>query len=220
MSAPTENQGELSAAQKLLQKHAEVPHTVTVEDVPDVDLPTHASAEASSSTAEAAPAPKVPKPSQPTKSSLDTQSHELFPELGAPKGKSANVAPIWGAKNANGKASSAASTGVSRSSTPASGAGTPGNATPSMFIPGRNVETVTLDPQYIMPRNQLKRPIPDIIKDINRKSRATISMATSSNGRFRFDASGPQDVAQQALKDLVAQIGLRVCSFLSQWIRT
>ncbi|KAF4971565.1 hypothetical protein FZEAL_9810, partial [Fusarium zealandicum] len=200
--APT---GELSAAQKLMQKHAEAPHPVTVEDAPDEDLPVHAPAEASSS-ADAPSAKPAPKQAAP-KTALDTQSHELFPELGAPKGKSANVAPIWGAKNANGKANGAASNGVSRSSTPASGAATPNK--PSMFIPGRNVETVTLDAQYILPRGQLKRPIPDIIKDINRKSRATISMATSSNGRFKFDATGPQDVAQQALKDLVAQIGTR-----------
>ncbi|KAM0348938.1 hypothetical protein ACHAPU_003872 [Fusarium lateritium] len=191
---------ELSAAQKLMQKHAEAPHHVIVEDVPDEDLPIRAPAEASSSAE--APAPKV-APKKPASKALDTQSHELFPELGAPKGKAANVAPIWGAKTANG----AASNGGSRSSTPVSGAATPNK--PSMFIPGRNVETVTLDPQYILPRGQLKRPITDIIKDINRKSRATVSMATSTNGRYKFDATGPQDVAQQALKDLVAQIGTR-----------
>ncbi|KAF5009408.1 hypothetical protein FDECE_4375 [Fusarium decemcellulare] len=196
---------ELSAAQKLMQKHAEAPHRVTVEDAPDEDLPVPVTAEASSSTVEA-PAKAASKKPAPT-TALDTQSHELFPELGAPKGKSANVAPIWGAKNANGKTNGGASNGASRSSTPVSGAATPNK--PSMFIPGRNVETVTLDPQYILPRGQLKRPIPDIIKDINRKSRATISMATSSNGRFKFDATGPQDIAQQALKDLVAQIGTR-----------
>ncbi|PHH91241.1 hypothetical protein CDD83_1200 [Cordyceps sp. RAO-2017] len=151
------------------------------------------------------------KGGQGPKAPLDTQSHELFPELGAPKGKSANVAPIWGAKsNVNGASNGAASNGVSRSSTPASGATTPPkSATPSMFIPGRNVESVTLEPQFIMPRGQLKRPIPDIMKDINRKSRANITMATASNGRLRFDATGPQDVAQQALKDLIQQIGTR-----------
>ncbi|KAF5024306.1 hypothetical protein F66182_3636 [Fusarium sp. NRRL 66182] len=195
---------ELSAAQKLMQKHAEAPHHVTVEDAPDEDLPSRAPAEASSSAE--APAPKVAT-KQPAAKTLDTQSHELFPELGAPKGKAANVAPIWGAKSANGKANGAPSNGGSRSSTPVSGAATPNK--PAMFIPGRNVETVTLDPQYILPRGQLKRPIPDIIKDINRRSRATLSMATSSNGRYKFDATGPQDVAQQALKDLVAQIGTR-----------
>jgi hypothetical protein len=194
---------ELSAAQKLMQKHAQAPHPVIVEDVPDEDLPIRAPAEASSSAEAPAPAPKAAS-KQPTSKALDTQSHELFPELGAPKGKAANVAPIWGAKTANG----AASNGGSRASTPVSGAATPNK--PSMFIPGRNVETVTLDPQYILPRGQLKRPIPDIIKDINRKSRATVSMATSTNGRYKFDATGPQDVAQQALKDLIAQIGTRV----------
>ncbi|KAM0426778.1 hypothetical protein ACHAPT_008094 [Fusarium lateritium] len=197
-----ETVSELSAAQKLMQKHAEAPHHVTVEDAPDEDLPVHVPTEASSS-AEVA----IPKPTKLAAATLDTQSHELFPELGAPKGKSANVAPIWGAKSANGKTNGGASNGGSRSSTPVSGAATPNK--PSMFIPGRNVETVTLDPQYILPRGQLRRPITDIIKDINRKSRATISMATSANGRYKFDAAGPQDVAQQALKDLVAQIGTR-----------
>jgi ferric-dicitrate binding protein FerR (iron transport regulator) len=80
-----------------------------------------------------------------------------------------------------------------------------------MVIPGRNVESVTLEPQFIIPRNQLKRPLADTIKDINRKSRANITMATSANGRLKFDATGPQDIAQQALKDLVQQIGTRVC---------
>uniref|UniRef100_A0A8H7TPT7 K Homology domain-containing protein n=1 Tax=Bionectria ochroleuca TaxID=29856 RepID=A0A8H7TPT7_BIOOC len=78
-----------------------------------------------------------------------------------------------------------------------------------MFIPGRNVESITLEPQDVMPRGQLRRPIADIIKDINRKSRANISMGGASNGRLKFDATGPQDVAQQALKDLVSQIGTR-----------
>jgi hypothetical protein len=204
--------GELSAAQQLLQKHAEVPHHVTVEDAPDEDLPPKPTNEASGSWAAPASAKAAGKQKQTASNPIDTQSHELFPELGAPKGKSANVAPIWGAKNnTNGKSNGNASNGVSGSSTPASGAATPSQGSvPSMFIPGRNVETVTIEPQHIMPRNQLKRPIPDIIKDLNRKSRANVTMSTSSNGRYKFDATGPQDVAQQALKDLVQQIGLRV----------
>ena len=204
-TAPAQG-SEVSVAQQLLQKHAE-PHAATVEEVVDEDLPSHSAAPESSAAAgkqKESSAPKAP---------LDTKSHELFPELGAPNGKSANVAPIWGAKsNAGRKANDAASNGVSRSSTPTSGAATPAQSTaPSMFIPGRNVESVTLEPQFITPRSQLKRPIPDIIKDINRKSRANITMTTSSNGKLKFDATGPQEVAQQALKDLVQQIGTRVC---------
>ena len=207
--------GDLSAAQKLMQKHTE-PHTVTVEDVPDEELPAKATNDASGSWAAPMSSKSAGKQKEgaPSKAGLDTQSHELFPELGAPKGKSANVAPIWGAKN--GKANGAGSNGASRSSTPVSGAATPAGGKPAMFIPGRNVETVTLEPQYIMPRAQLRRPIPDIIKDINRKSRANISMVTAANGHLRFDATGPQEVAQQALKDLVMQIGTRVSFLISE----
>lgn len=207
------NGTELSAAQQLLQKHIE-PHAVTVEEAPDEDLPAKPINDASGSwaapisTKAAGKQKEAPIP----KSGLDTQSHELFPELGGPKGKSANVTPIWGAKsNANGKANGATSNGVSQSSTPTSGVATPAKAAaPSVFIPGRNVESVTLEPQFILPRGQLKRPIADTIKDINRKSRANITMATSSNGRLKFDATGPQENAQQALKDLIQQIGTRV----------
>lgn len=184
--------GESSVAQKLLEQHAE-DHHATVEDAEDEDLPRSLKA---------------------TKPPLDTQSHELFPELGASKGKStANVAPVWGAKsNTNGKTNGVGSNAASRSSTPSQAANSAPSVAPFMSIPGRNVESVTLEPQYITPPHQLRRPIPDIIKDINRKSRATITMNTASNGRRKFDATGPQDVAQQALKDLVSQIGTRVRS--------
>ncbi|EFX01085.1 RNA-binding effector protein [Grosmannia clavigera kw1407] len=231
---------EASAAQRLLQKHQ-----VTVEEVPDEDdlkhdaaVSTLAATEADGSAAKPAaadgPVPSwAPTPS--TKAAgkqkeaepvampkLDTQSHELFPELGAPKKAAVNVAPIWSAKNgavANGNGTATgASNGSARSSMPSTRAGTPANANgagspngpPSLSIPGRNVTTVFLDDSQILPRGALKRPIPDIIKDINRKSRANVTMAPPSGGRRRFDATGPPDVAQQALKDLIQQIGAKV----------
>ncbi|KAL2755595.1 hypothetical protein ACRALDRAFT_1051058 [Sodiomyces alcalophilus JCM 7366] len=205
------NGPELSAAQRLLQTHAESPRHVTVEEVPDEDLPitgSHGGSSQTPSSGQNVPAKVVEKPKEdqaPTRA-LDTQSHELFPELGASKPRgSGNVAPIWGAKSSP----SAPANGISRSSTPSSGVTTPRGGVPSMVIPGRNVETVVLDPQYVMPRSELRRPIPDIIKDINRKSRANITMSTAGNGRLKFDATGQQDVAQQALKDLVEQIGTK-----------
>jgi hypothetical protein len=79
-----------------------------------------------------------------------------------------------------------------------------------LTLPGRNVESVTIEPHHIMPKKDLRRPIPDVIKDINRKSRASITMSSAANGRLKFDATGPQDVAQQALKELVRQIGTKV----------
>jgi hypothetical protein len=199
-SAGVANAGEESVAQRLQQHH------VTVEDVPDADLPVHPVEDASASGS----SPAVKTAGKPKQTALDTQSHELFPELGAAKGKSPSVAPIWGAKsNANG-----GSNGISRSSTPASGTSTPAAqaATPAMVIPGRRVETYTLAPQHVRPRAELRRPIPDILKDINRKSRANITMTQSPNGHLKFTATGPQEVAQQALKDLVAQIGTKVCA--------
>ncbi|EGX90950.1 RNA binding effector protein Scp160, putative [Cordyceps militaris CM01] len=204
------NSGELSAAQKLLQKHAQhIPHAVTIEDVPDADLPKPVN-DASGSWA--APITSTAAGKQKEKqSSLDTQSHELFPELGAPKGKAANVAPIWSAKNGAPKQNG--TNGTPPSPPPPVSATGPTSAgqvpPPVMSIPGRKVESVTLEPQFIMERSKLKRPIPEILRDLNRKSRANITMSSISNGRIKFDATGPQDVAQQALKDLVTHIGRR-----------
>ncbi|PHH80063.1 hypothetical protein CDD82_1995 [Ophiocordyceps australis] len=206
------NGNEESAAQKLLHKHAEKPRPVSVEDVPDEGFPIKPATAGPSATAPTNTVTAGPKKNVSREASrIDTSSHELFPELGAAvKGKSANVAPVWGAKNAkiNGKPNGTPPTSVSRSSTPASGTATPSRGgIPSISIPGRNSETYTLEPQFILPRAQLKRPITDVLKDINRKSRANITMSSAPNGRLRFDATGPQDLAQQAIKDVIEQIG-------------
>ncbi|KAK3384524.1 hypothetical protein B0T24DRAFT_89581 [Lasiosphaeria ovina] len=214
---------EPSAASQLLQQHnAAGSHHVFVEEVEDEELrkPVTSAApsevEAKPSWVEPMSAKAAGKQKAQAPSGLDTQSHELFPELGGPKSKAnAGVAPIWSAKNnANGKANGASPVnGTPRSSTPASGITTPTGPAlqgpPTLNIPGRNIETLFLEPQHVLPRNQLKRPLPDIIKDLNRKSRANVNMSTTGNGRLRFEATGPQDVAQQALKDLVYQIGTK-----------
>ncbi|KAK3941678.1 vigilin 1 [Diplogelasinospora grovesii] len=216
---------ELSAASQLLQQHTTAnSHHVMVEDAEDEDLPRPAASGDASGTdakpswvepmsAKAAGKQKAPEPSS---TGLDTQSHELFPELGRPKSKaSTGVAPVWSAKShVNGKTNGAGSAnGTPRTSTPASGVTTPTGpgvtGPPSLVIPGRNVETIYLEPHHVLPRNQLRRPLPDIIKDLNRKSRANVNMATMGNGKLKFEATGPQDIAQQALKDLVQQIGTK-----------
>ncbi|KAK8046612.1 hypothetical protein PG996_014676 [Apiospora saccharicola] len=133
---------------------------------------------------------------------------EDAPDEDLPSGKApVNIAPIWSAKGGISNGSTPAN-GTPRASTPASGVATPVNV-PNMSIPGRHVETVTIEPQFILPRGQLKRPIPDVVKDINRKSRAVLTTSNISNGRLRIDATGPQDKAQQAIRDLVQQIGTR-----------
>jgi hypothetical protein len=190
---------ELSAAERMAREHA-VTHQAYIEPE-DADSPAPA-AEPSSSRGPTVADKVAGKQANPK--ALDTESHELFPELGSSKGKSAaSAVPTWGART-NGKG---ASNGAS------AGAPSPAIAsvaTPAMTLPGRNVETITIDPQHILPRQKLRRPIPDIIKDINKRSRAKITMSSAANGRYKFEAAGPQDVAQQALKDLVSQIGNKV----------
>lgn len=212
-----ESSSSSTLAAELKAKHAEAAHHVEVEEVPDEDLVSH-HADADSSSAEAKPSPK---PAAKQEKPLDTRSHELFPELGgSSKGKTAaGVVPIWSAKSTtNGKTngSTPASNGTPRTSAPASGVSTPTgngpNGPPSLSIPGRNVETLYLEPQHMLPRTQMKRPLPDILKDLNRRSRAQVSMSTQGNGKLKFEAAGPQDIAAQALKELVQQIGTKVCN--------
>ncbi|KAL5614849.1 hypothetical protein BROUX41_004931 [Berkeleyomyces rouxiae] len=131
-------------------------------------------------------------------STIDLGDSEAFPELGPSKGKTI-ATPTWGS-GPNDSASAPAA---------ASDAAPVRTSVPAVTIPGRNVEQVTVHPQDILPRDKLRRPIPDVIKDINRKSRAIISMFPLPGGKIRFEATGPQDVAQQALKDLVQQIGTK-----------
>jgi hypothetical protein len=205
-----ESSSSSTLAAELKAKHAEAAHKVEIEEVPDEDIVSH-HAEGD----EAKPEKQKAQGAKP----LDTQSHDLFPELGGQsKGKTAaGVVPVWSAKStANGKTNGAAATnGTPRTSAPASGASTPtgtGQQGPrSLTIPGRNVETLYLEPQHMMPRNQMKRPLPDIIKDLNRRSRAQVTMSTQGNGKLKFEAAGPQDIAAQALKELVQQIGTKVC---------
>ncbi|KAI1388026.1 putative RNA binding effector protein Scp160 [Hypoxylon trugodes] len=210
------NNVENSAAARLLQKHAENPLHVTVEDVPDEELKSSPTADTpeKSSWAQTPSAKAAGKQPAQDSGRLDTQSHEAFPELGVPKTTAAsksNISPIWGGARANGKAngSSWSANGTPRTSTPASGVSTPTGVPPPVSIPGRNVETLLLESRYVLPRNQLKRPIQDIVKDINRKSRAVISLAPAPSGHLKFEATGPQDKAQQALRELVQQIGIK-----------
>ncbi|KAI1100931.1 putative RNA binding effector protein Scp160 [Jackrogersella minutella] len=208
------NTAEGSAAARLLQKHVENPlHHVTVEDVPDEELksPSASDNPEKSSWGQTPSAKAAGK--QPLKESgpLDTQSHEAFPELGVPKttASKSNISPIWGGANGKANGTSWSTNGTPGNSTPPSGVSTPTGVPPPVSIPGRNVETFLLESRHVLPRTQLKRPLQDILKDINRKSRAVISLAPAPSGYFKFEATGPQDKAQQALRDLVQQIGIK-----------
>ena len=232
------NSTELSAAQKLLQRHA-APN-VTVEDVPDEADSKHPVPPLSSSILESnddAPAPgwvppmstkaagkrkeEIPRESKPL---LDTQSEELFPGLGAaPKPRQPTpITPTWGAKSsAPGASATNGTNGFSTNgtSTPPSGINTPTSAVNKaaprggprkIEIPGQVQERIFLEKNQMLPRPQLKKPLPDILKDINRKSKkVNVTLSAGENGTT-FYATGPSESAVQALRDVVAQVGAKV----------
>ena len=162
---------------------------------------------------------------------LNTQSEESFPALGSgPRAPMSASAPsAWGAKkpssihhgpngvNGNAKMPSLTS---SRASTPTSGVLTPvssnapvtqssrGLAFPhQMPMPGKHSERIQFAPSQILPRNQLKKPLQDTLRDMNKRSKAKIEMRTGANGTIIFEGRGPVDATRQALKDLAKEVG-------------
>lgn len=129
-------------------------------------------------------------------------------------------------QDAHGKARSS-SNQSSPASTSASGILTP-DSTPSssappthphslrsqlpqaMSIPGRYNERITLFPPEIKSRSQLKKPVPDILRDINRRSKANVQMSSGAGGAVHFDAKGPVDAVRQALKEVAKELGSKV----------
>ncbi len=115
------------------------------------------------------------------------------------------------------RASTPASSGVA---TPNSSAATANGPTPSQLqrglgpqsvsIPGRHTERITLLPREMKPRTQLKKPVPDVLREINRRSKAHVQMAPGTSGAVHFDARGPVDAVRQALKEVAKELGSKV----------
>ncbi|KAM0723580.1 hypothetical protein Q7P37_000567 [Cladosporium fusiforme] len=220
-----------SAAERLMQQHAaEEAHKATVEEVPDEDAP-HPMPSAAPSLPISAdpsrahtPAPDATMSSkaagkQPARENkLDTQSEELFPALGGPKAAAPAAQSLWSRKPAAvGKAPNGASNGLnvpvasnasSRASTPLSGIQTPGSARgqPQMSLPGRQSEQIVLDPSMIKRRDQLKKPVSEVLRDINKRSKAKVEMKSGPGGVLIFEGTGPTDAVRIALKDAASQI--------------
>ncbi|KAI9796434.1 MAG: hypothetical protein M1835_004099 [Candelina submexicana] len=148
----------------------------------------------------------------------------------------APVAAAWGARNnasagqpapnglTNGHASGApmSSNTSSRASTPASGMLTPSSNPASMVnkpsgarashpqvmsIPGKYTEHVQFAPSQLIPRNQLKKPVHDVLRDINKRSKANVEMKPGPGGVIFFEGKGPVDAVRQALKEVASQLG-------------
>ena len=226
MAAEASTNGDTQTpAQKLEARLAqEEPHRPTVEDVPDEEDLAHAAPAADLS--EKAAGKQKAQDDEPTKKSsanppLNIASEEMFPGLGAPKAHTpAAVSSAWGRKpasvSANGVNGSAASNGTSRASTPASGIATPttpsvrGPGPQTMMLPGRDVESISLAPSQMIPRQQQKRPMADVIRDINRRSKAKVEMKPGNMGNIVFQGTGPVDAVRSALRDVARELGSKV----------
>ncbi|KAK3691775.1 hypothetical protein LTR37_018433 [Vermiconidia calcicola] len=166
------------------------------------------------------------QPAAPSKPAIDTQSEDAFPALGGPKSQPAAAAPTpWSRKPAAvGKAANGMSNGMangntapsnksSRASTPLSGIVTPSSTapsqrgpTPQMNLPGRYSEQIQLHPSMMTPRNQLKKPVNDILRDVNKRSKANVEMKAGPGGVVVFEGTGPVDAVRVALKEVATQL--------------
>lgn len=171
----------------------------------------------------------------PPTANLDTKSEDAFPALGGGP-KPQNTAPVamaWGARKPLGTANAVpngingqgpmSSTISSRASTLASGKFTPASANPStasqargqsvpqyMPIPGRHSERIQFAPSQLLPRKDLKRPLQDVLRSINKSSKAKVEMKSGPNGSLIFEGTGPVDAARQALRDVAREVGSKV----------
>ena len=182
------------------------------------------------------PVREQPQTTAPSKPALDTQSEDAFPALGGPKTQPAAAAPTpWSRKPAAvGKAangtlngltngSTAPSNRSSRASTPMPGIVTPSSTapsqrgpTPQMSLPGRYSEQIQLDQSMMTPRNQLKKPVSDVLRDINKRSKANIEMKAGPGGVVVFEGTGPVDAVRVALKEVAIQLCSKVYLNFSQ----
>lgn len=137
----------------------------------------------------------------------------------AANGYTAARAPAGHASNHSSRASTPASSGVATPSSMSGASHVPnlsqsqrGLLPQAMSIPGRYTERISLLPQEMKPRSQLKKPVPDVLRDINKRSKANVQMASGAGGTVHFDARGPVDAVRQALKEVAKELGSKVCA--------
>ena len=77
-------------------------------------------------------------------------------------------------------------------------------------VPGKHTDRFEFAPAQLVPRDQLKKPIPDVLQGINKKSKAKVTMKPGPGGVFVFEGVGPLEDTRQALKDVAKEIGVKV----------
>lgn len=237
MSESNGPSGSLSFADRLREKHAD--HAPTVEETVDEEDIIHPPPSAAAATAgpvlEEISQPlsdkaigkkkaqdDFPKASS-AKPGIDTKSETAFPALGGGLKPRTNgpVAPAWGAKKSTPVTNGAANgvNGYDRppaSSTPPSGPLASGNQSAKIqskgpvSMPGRQVEKVHFAPQQLLKRTELKKPISEVLRDINKRSKAKVELKQGAGDGLTFEGTGPLDAVRQALKDVAKEVGSKV----------
>lgn len=224
-TTPEVNGTELSPAELLMRKHH-----VAVEEIPDEDDVKHSEEPIFASVLESATdesttpgwipqAAGKQKVSAPPKA-LDT-SAAAFPSLGgaAPKPTESIWIKDGGAPNGSApvKAGKTNGNGVAKGSTPSSGTSTPAVRSGAKVAPNKYQELLKIARNQVLPRTELKKPLPELLKDLNKKSRAIVELSSTSNDHFFFVATGPEASVKQILSELSALICVKVCTINSSF---
>lgn len=72
------------------------------------------------------------------------------------------------------------------------------------------MEQLRLAPSQMLPRNQLKKPLRDILRDISKRSKANVDMRGGPGGSIIFEGKGSVNSVREALKDVAQQVGSKV----------
>jgi hypothetical protein len=78
-----------------------------------------------------------------------------------------------------------------------------------MNIPGKHTERITLALSQVAKKDELKKPIGEIVRDINRRSKAKLEYKQGP-GSLIFEGTGPVEAVRQALKEVANEIGSKV----------
>lgn len=218
-----------SAAQKLMAKHAA--HNVEIEEVVDEEDIAHPppSTTEKPSTTESSELPATttmsdvakgkqkadmatpaPKPRGPA---FDVRSEESFPSLGGPTFRATAPPAAWAQGNTNGIKAAVNGKATSKPAPSPSAQG-------PISLPGRHVESITLSPQHIANRQSLNKPVGEVLRDINKRSKARLTSRAGPNGDIIFEGTGPVEAVRQALKELVQTIGSKVRNLVSIKVST
>ena len=79
-----------------------------------------------------------------------------------------------------------------------------------MSLPGRHTEDMKLFSHQLKTKSQLKKPIPEVLRDINKKSKAKIEMRSMGDAVI-FHGQGPNNESvRRALREIAAEVGAKV----------